>query len=298
MASVHEPRRVSAADFIRGFANWRLQAARAPVVVTHHGRDAHVLISLDTYRQLDGGGPSGDGDPLRASLSGVVEALRDGVILFDPERRIVAVNPAACDMIERGAAQLIGAELAAAFPGAASGLILSHVARLIDYRERFSGDIPGVLRPRQWLRIDLAPVAVGGVMILRDISAAMDDLAAGDGRRAAVAAFDAHGLIGRAALSVREAVEDANDALAQMVGTDPLALRRVRFSSLLPLAERQTFAEALEAVFRDGAALTLDSALITREGDVLPVRIAIAERRSGYASEGAVVVVAPRRRPD
>ena len=43
---------VSAADFIRSFANWRLQAARKPVVVTHHGKDAHVLISLDDYRRL------------------------------------------------------------------------------------------------------------------------------------------------------------------------------------------------------------------------------------------------------
>ncbi len=36
------------------FANWRLQSARKPVVVTHHGKDAHVLISLDDYRRLDG----------------------------------------------------------------------------------------------------------------------------------------------------------------------------------------------------------------------------------------------------
>src|SRR3546814_8709171 len=46
VATAQEPQRVSAADFIRGFANWRLQSARKPVVVTHHGKDAHVLISL------------------------------------------------------------------------------------------------------------------------------------------------------------------------------------------------------------------------------------------------------------
>lgn len=285
---------MSAADFIRGFANWRLQAARAPVVVTHHGRDAHVLISLDAYRQLDGTDPAADGDLLRASLGALVETLRDGVILFDRDRRIVAVNPAACDMIERAAGQLIGAELTVALPGVASGLLLSHVARLIDHRERFSGEVPGMLRPRQWLRVDLIPVPVGGAMILRDVSAAMDELSADDARRAAVAALDVHGLVGRASLSVREAVEDANDVLAQMVGADALAIRRVRFSALLPLAERQTFVEALEAVFRSGAAQTLDCALVTREGATLPVRLSIAERRNGYASDGAVVVVTPR----
>src|SRR3546814_1600055 len=50
VATAQEPQRVSAADFIRGFANWRLQSASKPVVVTHHGKDAHVLISLDDYR--------------------------------------------------------------------------------------------------------------------------------------------------------------------------------------------------------------------------------------------------------
>ena len=54
MTAAHEPQRVSAADFIRGFANWRLQSARKPVVVTHHGKDAHVLISLDDYRRHGG----------------------------------------------------------------------------------------------------------------------------------------------------------------------------------------------------------------------------------------------------
>lgn len=295
MATAHEPRRVSAADFIRGFSNWRLQAAQAPVVVTHHGRDAHVLISLDAYHQLDRNDRQAATDPLSASLVALVETMRDGAILFDRDLRIVAANPTACDMIERAAAQLIGMDLTAALPGIASSLLLSHVARLVEHRERFAGDVPGLLRPRQWLRVDLIPVPAGGAMILRDISAAMDELSLGNARRAAVAAIDANGLIGRADLSVREAVEDANDTLAQMVGADAFAIRRVRFSALLPLAERNAFGEALEAVFRNGAVQTIDSALITREGERLPVRITIAERRNGYASDGAVVVVTPQR---
>ena len=80
MATAQKPRRVSSADFIRGFANWRLQAAREPVVVTHHGKDAHVLISLDDYRRLgDGALPTAS---LRDSMAGLVESIRDGVIVF------------------------------------------------------------------------------------------------------------------------------------------------------------------------------------------------------------------------
>src|SRR3546814_20608431 len=93
VATAQEPQRVSAADFIRGFANWRLQSARKPVVVTHHGKDAHVLISLDDYRRLDGKiarDVAAASDLLQASLAGLVESVRDGVILIDrsEERRV------------------------------------------------------------------------------------------------------------------------------------------------------------------------------------------------------------------
>lgn len=289
MARVGETQRVSAADFIRGFGNWRLQAAQRPVVVTHHGKDAHVLISLDDYRRLgDAGVPA---SALRDSLADLVESIRDAVIVIDRERRIAAVNPSASDMLEIAAADLIGRPLADAVPAFGHHLLLAHVNRLLDHRERFAGEVPGLLRPRQWLRVDLVPLAVGGAIILRDISAAMDDLGAGDARRALADAIEAHGAIGRAVLSVREAIEDANETLTAMVGVDPAAIRRVRFSALIAMGERAAFLDALETLFRTGTPSRLPSALVTREGTALPVMLAMAERRGAYASEGAVVVV-------
>src|SRR3546814_14723208 len=91
-------------------------------------------------------------------------------------------------------------------------------------------------------------VAVGGAIILRDISAARDDRGAGDARRALADAIEAHGASGRAVLSVREAIEDANEALTAMVGVDPAAIRRVRFSALIAMGERAAFLDALESL--------------------------------------------------
>ncbi len=289
MATVQNPQRVSAADFIRSFANWRLQAARTPVFVTHHGKDAHVLISLDDYRRLDGGRPAID--RLQASLPGLVEAMRDGVIVIDREWRIAMINPAAGDMLERAAAGLIGSHLSDALPGLKGSPLLSHIHRLIDHRERFAGELPGLLRPRQWARIDLVPLAVGGAMVIRDISAAMASADAVEQRNALAVAVEAQGFIGRACLSVREMVEDANDVLTAMLGVDAAAIRRVRFSALLATGERAAFAEALEGVFRTGSPARLTSALVTREREPLAVVLAIAERRGTYASDGAIVLV-------
>lgn len=289
MAATQEPQRVSAADFIRGFANWRLQAARKPVVVTHHGKDAHVLISLDDYRRLGHTGPAVR--DLRASLADLVESIHDGILVIDRERRIIAANPAASDMFATAAAEMIGRNLVEALPQFGRHLLLAHIHRLLDHRERFSGDVPGLLNPRRWVHAELVPIPAGGALLLRDVSAAMAELSENDARRALADAIGAHGDIGCAAISVREAVEDANDALTAWVGVDPAAIRRVRFSALVAMKERTSFGEALETVFRTGLPTRRASALITREGDAVPVMLAIAERRSAYASEGAMIAV-------
>jgi PAS domain-containing protein len=296
VATAQEPQRVSAADFIRGFANWRLQSAREPVVVTHHGKDAHVLISLDDYRRLDGdvGDVAGTADRLQQSLAGLVESIRDGVILIDRQWRIVAVNPAASDLLERSCADLIGAPLAAAMPRIEGSLLAQHIIRLIDHRERFSGEVPDILRPRQWLRVDLVPTAIGGAIILRDVSGALTDYAEQDARKALLNAVEAQGEIGHARISVREAVEAANDVLTGMLGVDTVAIRRVRFSALLAVGQRAAFVEALELLFRSGRPIRLASQIITRDGAALDVTLTITEVRGPYASDGAVILVTRR----
>lgn len=289
MASIQGEQRVSAADFIRGFAAWRLHAARKPVVVTHHGKDAHVLLSLDEYRRLDRGAPPVD--TVQASLRAVVDAVRDGVVVIDRDWRIVTINAAASDLLEKPAALLYGLPVVDAVPGLHGHLLLSHIGRMVDHRERFSGDIPGILHPRQWLHVDLVPLPVGGALILRDISAAMTEAAEDSNRQAFVGAVEAHGGIGRALISVRETVEDANATLTEMIGVDAAAIRRVRFSAMLTVGDRQAFVAALEGVFLSGKPARISSTLVTREGAAVPVILSIAERRGAYASDGALIVV-------
>lgn len=297
METSHAHDRVSAADFIRGFASWRLHSERRPVVVTHHGKDAHVLISLDDYRRMGGGeGEANRAAPLQESQVLLLESVRDSLILVDRERRIVAINPAATDMLEVPAASLIGRPLAAALPAIETSLIFHHILRMIDHRERFSGDLPSLLRPGQWLHADLVPLPVGGAIILRDVSEAIAALEASDARTAALRALDADGSIGHACISLREAVEYANDTLTGMLGVSADAIRRVRFSALLAVSRRSSFAEALETVLRSGKPARIESDLVVRDGVMMPVTLSIAERRNAYFSDGAVVLATPRPR--
>lgn len=286
--------RVSAADFVRGFANWRVQSARSPVFVTHHGKDAHVLISLDEYRRLGDGGKEAGDACLRDSQILLLESVRDALILLDREGHVVALNPAASDMFEIAAAAVVGQPLTAALPTIGTSCIYPHIIRMIDHRERFSGELPSLVRPGQWLRADLVPLPVGGAIILRDVTEMVAARECASAQQAAIRAIDVDAGIGHALISVRDTVEYANDALIGMIGVGQEAIRRVRFSALLAMSARHRFSEALEALFRTGTSARLESELVSREGLAIPVTLSIVERRGTYGSEGAAVVVTRR----
>jgi len=43
---------VTSAEFQKGFGRYREAALKAPVTITHHGRDSLVLVAVDEYRRL------------------------------------------------------------------------------------------------------------------------------------------------------------------------------------------------------------------------------------------------------
>jgi PHD/YefM family antitoxin component YafN of YafNO toxin-antitoxin module len=69
-------KRISSAEFVRSFSHHADAALTDPVVITHHGRDRLVMLSVDTYREL-----------LTLAMAGDItagEAVRNG--LEDLER--------------------------------------------------------------------------------------------------------------------------------------------------------------------------------------------------------------------
>src|SRR3546814_12201606 len=100
-------------------------------------------------------------------------------------------------MLEMPAASLIGEALMAALPAFGDSLVSHHIVRLLGHRERFSGDLPGLLRPRQWLHVDLVQAPVGGAIVLRDISEALEDVEVSGMRTAMLNALEIDGGIGQ-----------------------------------------------------------------------------------------------------
>ena len=65
-------------------------------------------------------------------------------------------------------------------------------------------------------------------------------------------------------------------------------------ADLVPLGQRVAFREALDAVLTGEGARTIDSAILSNEGLMVPVRVTISELRGTYGNEGAIVLLTRR----
>lgn len=76
-------------EFNQDTSGAKKAAARGPVFITDRGRPAHVLLSIEDYRRLTGGG-----QPIADLLAMPAEALDAAQIDFDPPRLADLPRPA------------------------------------------------------------------------------------------------------------------------------------------------------------------------------------------------------------
>jgi PHD/YefM family antitoxin component YafN of YafNO toxin-antitoxin module len=72
-------KRISSAEFVRSFSHHADAALTDAVVITHHGRDRLVMLSVDTYRDLLALAVAGD--------IGAGEVVRKGLEDLERSRR-------------------------------------------------------------------------------------------------------------------------------------------------------------------------------------------------------------------
>jgi PHD/YefM family antitoxin component YafN of YafNO toxin-antitoxin module len=72
-------KRISSAEFVRSFSHHADAALTDAVVITHHGRDRLVMLSVDTYRDLLALAVAGDigaGEVVRKDLEDLERSRR------------------------------------------------------------------------------------------------------------------------------------------------------------------------------------------------------------------------------
>lgn len=166
---------VTAAEIVRNFSEIRQQAFGAPVIVTHHGKDTHVLCSAALFRALTRRREALDDDAVALQLVQLAAWIDQGLILADAEGRVLHANPALLCLFPYDPARLIGRPLFEAIPELAGSIAEPYLRRAIGARETRLFEMPSPFRTDAWLQCRHAPVGDGTVLLFRDISSEIRD---------------------------------------------------------------------------------------------------------------------------
>jgi len=164
---------VAAAEIVRNFSEVRQQALGAPVVVTHHGKDTHVLCSAALFRTLTRRREAIGDDAVALQLVQLAAWIDQGLILIDPDARILHANPALLCLFPYDPARLIGRVLFEAIPEFAGSIAEPYLRRAIGSRETRLFEMPSPFRHDAWLQCRHAPVGDGTALLFRDIAPEM-----------------------------------------------------------------------------------------------------------------------------
>jgi PAS domain S-box-containing protein len=288
---------VTAAELVRNFAECRETAAKQDLFVTHHGRATHVLVGIEQYHSLKAAaeqaraelGPEDSAHLLRT----LAEWLDEAVILCDAEMKILFVNRVTQAVCRRTAQELVGQSLLDALPQTAGSLLEIHARRTVIGSELSSADIPSPFQKEAWLRFQSFPLGNLNVLMFRDITDNVQRRRLADFKEAILAAMSLHGEIAYVGLSVRGTVERVNEPSCKLIGLSEERLKGIAVADVVATADREPFRDALEDVIRTSESRCLGVRILTAEGDLAAVRIALVPIQGAFGAEGAVMLATP-----
>lgn len=296
-SSVHPS--VSAAELVRHFGQWQDQAAREPVVVTHHGRSRVMLVSADHYQELiESVADTNDVPASTVERTEVIQQLMDhvaeGFVAFRADLTVTVINAAACAYLKVARESVVHRTLEQRLPGIEDTLGHVHLVRAIQSGSSSTFEMPSYTYAGRRLLFQTFPLDDGSACLFRDITDDLEARAHAGTKSAAMAAMAAHAGIACARLTVRGTLTMVDTCFAEMVGFTPEGLARSRLVDVLATRYRAAAMDAVEAVLEGGAASAIDVALLTRSGVEREVRIGLAPLRGPDGPNGAVVIMTHR----
>jgi PAS domain S-box-containing protein len=282
---------VTAAELVRNFAHWRDVGARDPVVVTHHGRETHMLLGIDHYHEITRTDRRHDKEGAETQLRDLAASLHEGLILCTADFLIDVANPAALAMTRRRHESIEGVSLWDAIPELNNTLIEAHLRHSLTSGARSTADIPSPFFPDNWLHVDSFTFDEGVALLMRDITQDVRQHRLADAKTAMLRAMEVHGAVAYARLSARGFIDSINPRFCALIGLPEERLRQVPLPDLADVASRAPLREGLEGVLRGDGDRLLRAALLTNRGDVVAVDMALVRLQGTYGTEGAVVIL-------
>lgn len=290
----HHAPSVSAAELVRNFAECRETAGKKHLYVTHHGRATHVLLGIDEYQGLHdaarsreaGEHPPGDA----ALLQMLAQWLDEAIILCDADMTIAFANRVTQALCRRTVQELVDRPLVEALPQIAGSMLEVHARRTAIGGESSTADIPSPFHEDRWLRFQSLPLGDWNALLFRDITDEVRHHRLADVQEAILDAMRAHGDIAFVRVSIRGTIERVNEPWTRLIGLPADRLHGIALADVIATPDRARFREALEAVIRGAGSRRVDAHMLTNDGDLAPLHLALEPLQGIYGSEGAVML--------
>lgn len=282
---------VSAADIVRSFAACRDRAVSAPLFITNHGRNSHVLLGIEQFQQLTASAGSSPAEPQGDNLRELADWMDDAVIIADHELSIIFANRVAHAICHRPAGSLMGKALITALPELGGSLLEVHARRTQVSSEPSAADLPSPFSKDAWLRFQTFPIGDKVILIFRDISEEVSRHRLADVKEALLQAMDAHGGIGYVRVSLRATIERVDQPFCNLIGLPEDKLVHLPIADLVPVACRPEFREKLEGAIRGAPAQRLETTLLSNTEGMTDVVVSLSSLHGAYGAEGAVLLV-------
>jgi PAS domain S-box-containing protein len=287
MQTMHQS--VAAAELVRNFAHWREVGAREPVLITHHGRQTHIFMGLESFRTL--ASPESTATPAQDRTRELANRIHQGLILCRADLTIDYANDVALAMTKRWDRRIEGRSLWDALPEFSGALTEAHIRHSLTSGETSAADIPSPFRDDNWLHFETFPFAEGIALLLRDITAEMQRHRQADVKSAILKAMGVHAGVGYARLSSRGFLETVDDSFCAMIGLPEDRLLGVPLPDLIALPFRPILRADMERVLRGEEDRKIMTRFLTNGGSVFPAEAALARLRGAYGNEGAIMLV-------
>lgn len=285
--------RVSAADMVRHFSAIRRRAAQAPVYITHHGRDTHVLCPAQQFHALHGARDDALPSSVPLDVLQLSAWIDQGMILFDPDGQVTHANSALLALMPHNPTDMIGRPLFEALPELCGSLAEPHLRRAMKHGELALFDMRSPFLPDRWLHCRIAPIGKQIVLLVRDATRDMDALRQSDQQDELMRAVEASHHVGYVRLGARGYIRSVNNAFAALVGTAAEQMIDMHFCRMTAPNARIALSEELEIVLGQGKDRTIRAQLMHGEGELLDVQMGVTCVKSAFGHDGAAIVVSP-----
>ncbi len=283
----NDPAYVTAGEIARNFGRWQDEAARRPIVVTHHGRPRVVLVAADAYNLRESGQAD---DPFETKLSAVLNHSTEGFFALDASMIIVAANQVFQDFFALTASQMIGRSYADVFPTAARSVPGEHFRRVLRTGEPTRFELQSTMRENTILDVRAFPYGDGvGVLYVNRSQErlAMHQLSGAAALEKALLIADHAAVL---ELNVRGAIVAVSKTFEQMTGFGSAELMRYRLADLLVPRGRGAVLAALETVFAGKGPVSASAVVLGKNGVETPVVLGLAAINADAHQPGVKVV--------